>query len=56
MIISSISFIDFKSPNTIFKDIHNGNIPLEDVKEEQKKLKAELSRIKQEDRANKQRQ
>ena len=51
--IPSVSFIEFKGPNTIFKNIHNGNIPLEDVEKEQKKLKAELGRIKQEDPKNK---
>ena len=35
--ILSVSFIEFKGPNTIFKNIHNGNIPLEDVEKEQKK-------------------
>ena len=35
--IPSANFIKFKGPNTIFKDIHDGNIPSEDVKKEQKK-------------------
>ena len=48
-----VSFIEFKGPNTIFKNIHNGNIPLEDVEKEQKQLKAELGRINQENSKNK---
>ena len=47
--ISSVSFIEFKVPNTIFENIHNGNIPLEDVEKEQNKLKGELACIKQGD-------
>ena len=39
--------------NTIFKNIHNGIIPLEDVEKEQKRLKTELGRIKQGDPKNK---
>ena len=45
--IPPVKFINFKGPKNIFKDIHDGNISLEDVEEEQKKLKAELGRIKQ---------
>ena len=47
--ISSVSFIEFKVPNTIFENIHNGNIPLEDIEKEQNKLKGELACIKQGD-------
>ena len=45
--IPSVKFIDFKGPNNIFKDIYDGNIILEDVEKEQKKLKSELGYIKQ---------
>ena len=45
--IPPVKGINFKGPNKIFKDIHDGNISLEDVEEEQKKLKAELGCIKQ---------
>ena len=48
-----VSFIEFKGPNTISKNIHNGNIPLENVEIEQKQLKAELGRINQENSKNK---
>ena len=50
--IPSVSFIKFEGPNTIFKDIHDGNILLEDVEKEQKKLRAELCCIKQENPKN----
>ena len=36
--IPPIGFIKFKGPLHIFKRIHNGDIPLEDVEEEQKEL------------------
>ena len=45
--ISPVKFIEFKGRNAIFKDIHDGNIILEDVENEQKELKAELGYIKQ---------
>ena len=32
-----VKFIEFKGLNAIFKDIHDGNIPLEDVENEPKK-------------------
>ena len=51
--IPSVKFIEFKGPNSIFKDIHDGNINLEDVENEQKKLKAELGYITQGDQRNK---
>ena len=51
--IPSVSFIEFKRPNTIFKNIHNGNITLEDVEKEKRNLKAELGRIKHGDPKNK---
>ena len=51
--IPPVNFIKFKGLNTVFKDIHDGNIPLEDVEKEQKKLKAELGRIKQGNPKNK---
>ena len=37
--IPPVKFIEFKGPNTIFKDIRDGNITLEDVENEQKNLK-----------------
>ena len=43
--ILSVSFIEFKGPNTIFKNIHNGNIPLEDVEKEQKKNFKKIQKI-----------
>ena len=45
--IPSVVFIKFKGPENIFKGIHNGDMPLEDVEEEQNKLKRDLGRIKQ---------
>ena len=42
-----ISFVEFKGPNHIFKDMHNGDIALEDVEKEQKELILDLSCIKQ---------
>ena len=45
--IPSVSFIEFEGPNNIFKNIHNGNIALEDVEKEQLKLKSDLGYIKQ---------
>ena len=45
--IRSVKVIEYKDPNAIFKDIYDGNITLESVKNEQKKLKAELDSIKQ---------
>ena len=44
---ASINFIRFTDPNSIFKSIHNSDIVLEDVEEEQKKLKSNLGYIKQ---------
>ena len=37
--ISSVKFMKFKDPNAIFKDMHDGNITLENVENEQKNLK-----------------
>ena len=51
--IPSVSFIEFKGQNTIFKNIHNGNITLEDIEKDKKKRKAELGRIKHGDPKNK---
>ena len=45
--IPSVIFIEFKSPNNIFKNIHNGNVALEDVEKEQIKIKSHLGYIKQ---------
>ena len=45
--IPPVQFIEFKGPNFIFKDIHDGNMTLESIEIEQKKLKAELGYIKQ---------
>ena len=33
--IPSVDFIEFKGPNNIFKNIHDGNIVLENVEKEQ---------------------
>ena len=44
---SPVSFINFKDPNNIFKNIHEGNITLEDVEKEQIELKSDLGYIKQ---------
>ena len=51
--IPSVSFIEFKGPNNIFKNIHNGNIALEDVEKEQIKLNSDLGYKKQENPKNK---
>ena len=51
--IPSVNFIEFKGPNNTFKNIHNGNIALEDVEKEQVKLKSDLGYIKQENPKNK---
>ena len=45
--ILPVNFIEFKGPNVIFKITHDGDIPLEDVENEQIKLKSELGYIKQ---------
>ena len=45
--IPSVRFIEYKGQNAIFKDIHDGNIILEDIEKKQKKLKSELGYIKQ---------
>ena len=37
--IPSVSFIEFKGPNCIFKNINNDNITLEDVEKDKKNLK-----------------
>ena len=47
--IPSVGFIKFKGPLHIFKGIHNGDIPLEDIEKEQIELKKDLGRIKQGD-------
>ena len=47
--ISPVSFIKFKGPLRIFKSIHNGDIPLEDIEKEQQELKKDLGGIKQGD-------
>ena len=48
--IPSVKFVEFKGPNSVFKDIYDGNITLESVENEQRKLskKLELGYIKQE--------
>ena len=46
--IPSVGFIKFKGPLHIFKSIHNGDIPLEDIEKEQIELKNDLGLIKQE--------
>ena len=45
--IDSGDFIKFKDSLHIFKSIHNGDIPLEDIEKEQIELKRDLGRIKQ---------
>ena len=45
--ISSINFSNFKGPMHIFKDIHNGDITLEDIEREQIKFKRDLGHVKQ---------
>ena len=47
--IPSVGFIKFKGPLHLFKSIHNGHIPLEDIEKEQVELKRDLGRIKQGD-------
>ena len=47
--ISPVTFIKFKGPLRIFKSIHNGDIPLEDIEKEQQELKKDLGGIKQGD-------
>ena len=47
--IPLVGFIKFKGPLHIFKSIHNGDIPLEDIEREQIELKRDLGRIKQGD-------
>ena len=47
--IPPVGFIKSEGPLHIFKSIHNGDIPLEDIEEEQKELKRDLGRTKQGD-------
>ena len=54
--IRPISFIKFKGPLHIFKRIHAGNVPLEDVEKEQIELKGYLGRINQGNPKNKSQQ
>ena len=42
--IPPVKLIEFKGPNAILKDIHDGNITLEDVENEQKKLRLHKTR------------
>ena len=46
---AATNFIGFKGPLHIFKSIYRDDIALENVEKDQKKLKAELGRIKQGD-------
>ena len=48
-----VDFIEFKGSLHIFKSIHTGDIPLEDIEKEQIELKRDLGRIKQGDSKNK---
>ena len=50
--IPSVDFIKCKGSLRIFEKMHNGDKDLEDVEEEQKKLKRDLGRIKQGDPRN----
>ena len=47
--IDSVDFIKSKGPLHIFKSIHNGDIPLEDIEKKQVELKRDLGCIKQGD-------
>ena len=47
--ITSVDFIKFKDPLHIFKSIHNGDTPLEDIEKEQIEFKRDLGHIKQGD-------
>ena len=47
--ITSVDFIKFKDPLYIFKSIHNGDTPLEDIEKEQIEFRRDLGRIKQGD-------
>ena len=44
-----VGFIKFKGPLHVFKSIHNGDIPLEDIEKEQIEVKRDLGHIKQGD-------
>ena len=50
--IPSVGFIKFKGPLHIFKSIHYGNTPLEDIEKEQIELERDLGRIRQGDPKN----
>ena len=50
--IPPVGFVKSKGPLYIFKSIHNGDIPLEDIGKEQIELKRDLGRIKQGDPRN----
>ena len=41
------NFIDYKGPMDIFKNIHNGDISLEEIEKEQTQFKSKLAQIKQ---------
>ena len=47
--IPPVGFIKFKGPLHIFKSIHNGDTPLEDIEKEQIEHKRDLGHIKQGD-------
>ena len=47
--IDPVGFIKFKGPLHILKNIHNGDIRLEDIEKQQIKFKRDLGRIKQGD-------
>ena len=47
--IPPVGFIKFKDPLHIFKSIHHGDIPLEDIENEQIEIKRYLGRINQGD-------
>ena len=51
--ITPISFIKFKGPNHIFESLYNGDIALEDVETEQRKLKSHPKQMRQGPRYNK---
>ena len=46
--LAPIIFIGFRGPQDIFKSIHDGNMGLENVEKDKKRLKSDLGHINQE--------
>ena len=46
--LAPIIFIGFRGPQDIFKSIHGGNMGLENVEKDKKRLKSDLGHINQE--------